>query len=1059
MAACGALTESAWARLHALLLIAFLATISSAGTQTELLRAQLPVTVVREFDHHSLGPVNAVAFDSTGCLWLATPQGLCRMDGQRIQRFGPRNGLPDLHVYDVVCDPGGVVYAGTWRGVGVLRGERFETVVFPSLEGGMPSSEVVTTSPARLLTVSRDGGLWVSGDGDLLRRIGPGGMEPSAVRTPVWQLDVPTHLAIDRQGRLWLAYLRPQPESLPRLYCLLDDTFANGETMGMPPDIREIGSNDRGLWLQTADGTIWKESDGGLVRAELPPEWPRAAPLFQWLTADSLNVLVSDSAVVRFEDGGRHSAVGHHPLNVQPRVALDLEGNAWCPADLEGVVRVGFEAIQWYRLPEGHHVDGLRSGPDGVVWGGSPYGLHYGQPAGKDLVWSSLRLPPVTALQVLESDSVIVGTVDGAFLVAGSPLRVAQRWTREEGLPSRVVTVLAGEGSRSGWIGTAAGVARWSAGESRVCMLPDMTMSITDLLPDEAGVWIGTWAGMWRWHGGVMERVTPVDNRHLLPAISAFHREPGGRNLVGTYSDGMLAISGDTLSRLPTPLSRVLSIVPRAGGAPFLVGVTRILAMEASDGFKEVASFEEPHPVRGAVGVGDDLWLVTSTSVERWGLSEGPVKLNALSGLPDEPFVTLEAGRRGDLWVATRHHLCHIDPSRLGTRPVRGRLTAAVVHEGRSTPVPPDGRHELPPGIRGAALEFGLPYLPGGEMELRTRLDPLQPAWMPWTSQWERQYAALPPGEHIVWAQARTLDGRSSPETVAAVIVVPARWHERAWVRIVGAFLLLALGGLAGLSRIAAARARASTLERLVSERTAELDAARAKAVEASMAKSLLLSRMSHELRTPLSAMMGFADLIAEAGEASVEHRNYARVITDAGEKLLALIRSILDLSKAEAAVGECKRVPFELRPLILDVVQLLSVRAADGRIALTADDDGWPSCPVNGDPDRLREVLINLLGNALKYTGQGGNVRVSCRADEHLVALSVHDNGPGISPEDQKRLFDPFVRLSTRETGEEGAGLGLTITKQLVEAMGGAISVESAVGVGATFTVTLPQP
>ncbi|MCU0611781.1 MAG: ATP-binding protein, partial [Candidatus Eisenbacteria bacterium] len=156
---------------------------------------------------------------------------------------------------------------------------------------------------------------------------------------------------------------------------------------------------------------------------------------------------------------------------------------------------------------------------------------------------------------------------------------------------------------------------------------------------------------------------------------------------------------------------------------------------------------------------------------------------------------------------------------------------------------------------------------------------------------------------------------------------------------------------------------------------------------------------------------------------------------------------------------GECKRVPFELRPLILDVVQLLSVRAADGRIALTADDDGWPSCPVNGDPDRLREVLINLLGNALKYTGQGGNVRVSCRADEHLVALSVHDNGPGISPEDQKRLFDPFVRLSTRETGEEGAGLGLTITKQLVEAMGGAISVESAVGVGATFTVTLPQP
>lgn len=343
-------------------------------------------------------------------------------------------------------------------------------------------------------------------------------------------------------------------------------------------------------------------------------------------------------------------------------------------------------------------------------------------------------------------------------------------------------------------------------------------------------------------------------------------------------------------------------------------------------------------------------------------------------------------------------------------------------------------------------------------MELRTRLEPLQRDWMPWSAAWAQQYPSLPAGEYAVWAQARTSDGRLSSETVAAKLVVPPLWHERALVRVVGALLLLALGVLVGLSRVAASRRRAQELERLVVQRTADLDAARAKAVEASTAKSVLLSRMSHELRTPLGAMMGFADLIAEADEATEEVRHHAHVITDAGQKLLSLIRSILELSKAEAAVGRRVRVQFDLKELVREVLELLSAPAGEKGITLGSQEDGWPSQPVWGDPERLREVLINLVGNALKYTPEGGNVHVTCRLDGHAVAISVRDSGPGISPDDQKRIFDPFVRLGGHKGGEEGAGLGLTITKQLVEAMGGTVIVESALGAGSTFTVTLPR-
>ncbi|MBN1426272.1 hypothetical protein JXA88_17110 [Candidatus Fermentibacteria bacterium] len=1025
---------------------------SWAYAETQTLCPELPSTVFTHFDGHGLGSLNGCAFDSAGCAWFATSQGLLRFDGQRVRRFDTRDGLPDLHVYDIVCDAGGVLYAGTWRGLGVFRDGRFQTVPFHEAEGRTDLDGVLTHSPARRLALDKEGGLWATGDGGVLRRVEPGMTATSVVPSPLGLLHIPTHLALDRGGRVWLAHL--QPATPPLVYCRTDTGFVPASAVGAPPDIVELGCNDAGLWLQTVDGTVWIEAEGGFLPDALRGEWPGRTRLFQWLTAGGTNVLLGESVIMRFTQEGRRG-IAESPVSGRTRAAVDIEGMVWCPARPEGVVRVGPDAIEWFRLPEPLGITIVQVGPDGALWCGSESGLHHGRPVDGSLRWSHVPLPPVTVLQAVESESVMVGTVDGAFLVAGDPPRVMATWTVDRGLPNPVVTALEAD-ARSGWIGTAQGTCRWAVDDLDACVAPELTMAITALLGDSLGAWIGTWGGLNRYRGGAVELVGRVDQGGILPAVTSLYKTPADEILVGTYSDGLFAIRGDTLSPLPSPLSRVVSIVPRPGDLPFVVGITRIVAMEPADSFALIASFDEPHPVRASVGMDDGLWLVTSTSLERWG-SLPPIKLGAGSGLPDEPILTLSADRQGNLWASTEHYLCRVSRDRLGTQPLRGQPAVAVVQEGPSIIVSPGEKHRAPLGTRDIALEFRLPWDLGGMHELRTRLDPLQPSWTPWDNRWHREYGALPPGRQAVWVQARTADGRVSPETMAAVLVIPPRWHERASVRIAGGLLLVVLGVMAGLSRTAAARARASKLERMVSERTAELDAARSKAIEASTAKSLLLSRMSHELRTPLSAMMGFSDLIAESSEASEEHRGYAQVITDAGQRLLGLIRSILDLSKAEAAAGQCEHVPFEPKPLVADIVQLLSVEATEGGIDLAAEENGWPSRPMRGDPDRLREVLINLVRNALKYTERGGHVRIACRAGDSSIEISVKDTGPGISPEDQKRLFDPFVRLAGGKPGEGGAGLGLTITKQLVEAMGGTISVESTVGEGSTFAVALP--
>jgi signal transduction histidine kinase len=254
---------------------------------------------------------------------------------------------------------------------------------------------------------------------------------------------------------------------------------------------------------------------------------------------------------------------------------------------------------------------------------------------------------------------------------------------------------------------------------------------------------------------------------------------------------------------------------------------------------------------------------------------------------------------------------------------------------------------------------------------------------------------------------------------------------------------------LAGSMGVALENAR---LYREIEQKSRELESA-------SRHKSEFLANMSHELRTPLNAIIGFSEVLSERmfGEINEKQEEYVGDILESGRHLLSLINDILDLSKIEAGKMELEPTEFDLSSAIENTLVLVKERAQRRGISLTHTLDEHLGT-ISADERKVKQVLLNLLSNALKFTPAGGQISVQAAMRDGVAEMSVTDTGVGIAPEDQETIFEEFRQVGTAAKKVEGTGLGLAISRKFVELHGGKIWVKSEIGRGSTFTFTLPR-
>jgi signal transduction histidine kinase len=472
------------------------------------------------------------------------------------------------------------------------------------------------------------------------------------------------------------------------------------------------------------------------------------------------------------------------------------------------------------------------------------------------------------------------------------------------------------------------------------------------------------------------------------------------------------------------------------------------------------------------------LWLSTHKGLVQFDLqtSKAIRSYEVADGLPSNEFNRGAAfgTSNGELFFGSTNGLLVFDPAQIQDNSYHPPvvLTNMIVwHE--SEPVEFSQLSDQPiylteeivlgPEDEFFQLEFAvLSYAAPAKNQFEYRLDGFDEQW--WTNddvgRPSVSYNHIDPGEYTFRARGTNSDGVWSENEVVLKIVAQPHWYDTRLAR--AFFVIIGLGTVLGLfaNRMRNVQKRAVLLEAQVVERTRELSeqteqlaVARDNAEAANRAKSTFLSNMSHELRSPLNAILGFSQVMQRSSDLSSENRDNLDIISRSGEHLLTLINQVLDLSKIEAGQAALNETDFDLRQLLRDVENMFRLKAEEQNLQLLFECTHDVPQYMRTDEVKLRQVLINLLNNALKFTDEGGiSVRVGQRDAEGnntRLVFEVEDTGAGIAEEEMAQLFEAFAQTETGRKSQEGTGLGLPISRRFVQLMGGGYDSEQPGRVG----------
>ncbi len=446
------------------------------------------------------------------------------------------------------------------------------------------------------------------------------------------------------------------------------------------------------------------------------------------------------------------------------------------------------------------------------------------------------------------------------------------------------------------------------------------------------------------------------------------------------------------------------------------------------------------------------------------GWHDAPPVASAAVGFFGAGRMLIEGGASEILWARGNGSLVRLDLGALHDAPAPATwqpVLRGVRAAGRPWPVETATPPAFPFTRESIVFHFAAPrFAPGAAVRFRTRLLGFDPVWSDPDAAFEREYTNLSGGPFTLEIQALDAGGHESAVTRYTFSVTPP-WHRRPLAYAL--YLLAALGIMAAFLRWRLSRAAREhrRLEALVATRTRDLAIARDAAESASRAKSAFLASMSHELRTPLNGVLGYAQLLQADKRLAPDQQERLRIVHQSGEHLLHMINDVLDLAKIEAGKLTLRPAPFALGDLLRDIAAAHAPAAAAKGLAFSLESA--PDLPawVEADAQKLRQILDNLIGNAIKFTARGSVTLRVAAADpgSSLLAFSVTDTGPGISAADQSRLFQAFEQAGADHAGPAGTGLGLAISRALVERFGGTLTLASEPGRGSTFAFTLALP
>lgn len=855
-----------------------------------------------------------------------------------------------------------------------------------------------------------------------------------------------------------------------------------GVADGLPSSRVQAIAQDRAgyLWLATPDGlarydglgfTLWRQVPGQ------PGSLPGNAVESVFVDGDDqVWVAVQGHGLWRFDRDGRRfipaaaSATGNLPL---PATRLrDREGALWKggPAGLQREAPGGV-VVAWPVPAFGRAVLALFEDREGGLWFGTRDDGLLALPA----TWRSFAFLPAAGNEADAAPLLADAGEAGAWVARGASLRLLDLGAGREHVPSvrpavspSPITALLARSDGSLWLAQGTALSRLvfdaPAAAWRRQALPVAGGAVTQLLEASDGrVWLVGVAGIeWRDGEGAGLGGLPV----ALPG--PLWRGPDGQPWLAGETGLQRWVPGAARFEpvAGAPPGPVLDLLAEPDGSVWLAGLGRLSRLQWEGGqLRPQRSFGAGDGVPAALGARlardprGALWLATprgllrlepeGRQLRRFGVGDGLV-VQELGG------AALHVGADGLGVVATRRGHQLFDTRRLDRRdraPPPLVLETLGVQRGEQVLALPASATllRLQPGDRDLRVVARLvSFVDAPAHRYRFRLEGYDAGWVDVGASGERVFPRLAAGSYQLQVMGAVSDGAWSEPRRLTLLVDPPWWGTRTALAALGVAVLGLLAWAALFHRARLRRREAWQLAR----------ARQQLAEQSSEAKTRFLATLGHEIRTPMTGVLGMAELL-QGGELQPRQRAQVEAIQVAGRHLLRLVNDALDLARIEAGKLTLEDAPFALRPLLSELVGLLRPLAEAKGLAFSLRCDAAVPAHLRGDATRVRQILLNLASNAIKFCERGElAIHVGPRQPLGIVIV-VRDTGPGLGAEQQARLFRRFEpgQPASADGRYGGSGLGLAISQELAAAMGGSISVRSEPGRGASFRVELPLP